>query len=125
MIKKEHFIAVFLFLIMVISVYLITANIKKEECKTNKDCEPKKFLIDNVGKFYTCVNRKCIINTPENLETINCQSDIDCPYGYYCDNGLCEVSTLEIDQSQYISCQTSSDCPKEYECLEKKCWGPE
>jgi hypothetical protein len=125
MLKKEHFIAVFLFSIMAISVYLITANIKKEECKINKDCEPNEFSIDNVGKFYICENRRCITKTSENLENINCQNNDDCPYGYDCENGSCQASNPETTQPQFTSCQMTSDCPEGDECVEGRCWGPE
>jgi hypothetical protein len=124
--EKKHLIFGVLFFVILVSAYTISLTIKQpEECKTNKYCEPKGFLPEDFGKFFICQNGECKTEIPKNLENIICQTSDDCPYGYDCINGECQILNPETNEYQFTSCQTAEDCPEEYECIEGKCWGPE
>jgi len=129
--KKEHLIISLLFFVIIIFGYIIvlTTISYKKECKTNKDCEPEKFSIEEVGKFFICEEGKCKTEISKNPENITCKTKDDCPYGYHCIDGKCwgfESKIPEIsEQPELIPCQINDDCPDEYECIDGKCWGPE
>lgn len=60
------------------------------ECITNQDCEPTEFNPDEIGKFFICNDQyRCTNQTAEDIESIVCSINEECPYGYECYEGSC------------------------------------
>ncbi len=79
-----------------------TTTIFIQECITDEDCKPKKFLWESVGKFFICEQGRCKTEERE-IEYIPCK----------------------IFDDSCIPCQTDEECPHGFECSEGICWGPE
>jgi hypothetical protein len=73
--EKEYLIIILIFVLILETLYIISSEfrflIRKDECRTSKDCDFKKSSPEYIDKNFMCYEGKCIVLVEETFEHIN------------------------------------------------------